>query len=246
MHNTFIVEYFHWKRPKSLVVEYGNKVLGRLGLPLRLTTPEPPIMGSVESRMNIFHFANEVIAHDVPGDFVEVGCNAGFSSAILQKVLRDQRSDRKLYCFDSFEGLPSALDSKDGSAYEPGEMTASRQGFENNLRSVGLDLPVIHQGWFEDTLPKGLPGQISFALIDGDLYKSTMTALQNVYPRLSKGAVCMFGVYWDDKVYRPPTRSIKYQSPGVKAATDEFFADKPEKVSVLYSGEYSNGYFYKL
>ena len=37
-----------------------------------------------------------------------------------------------------------------------------------------------------------------------------------------------------------------YASPGVKRATDEFFADKPEQVSVLYANEYSNGYFRKL
>ena len=36
-----------------------------------------------------------------------------------------------------------------------------------------------------------------------------------------------------------------YASPGVKRATDEFFADKPEHVSVLYANEYSNGYFRK-
>jgi O-methyltransferase len=245
VHNTFIVEYLHWKRPSTPLVDLGNKVLGRFRVPLKLTRPEPGIMGSVELRMNVFHLASEVLANNVPGDFVEVGCNAGFSSVILQRVLRDHHEARALHCFDSFEGLPGTLDIKDLGSYEVGEMKASRQWFEDNFRQVGLELPLVHQGWFEDTLPPSLPDRISYALVDADLYKSTLTALEHVYPRLGKGAVCMFGVYSDPSVYVPRTRSVKYQSPGVKAATDEFLADKPEKVSVLYSGEYSSGYFYK-
>lgn len=245
MHNTFIVEYFHWKRSQSALLELGNKVLSRLHVPVRLTVPEMSIMGNVESRMNLFHFANEVIAHDVPGDFVEVGCHTGYSSVVLQKVLRDEAPSRTLHVYDSFEGLPP-VHEKDLGAYEQGEMSASLTSFEHTLTSVGLALPVIHKGWFKDTLPTGLPDRIAFALLDADLYESTLTALEHVYPRLSKGAIGMFHVYWDEGVYQPPTRSLKYLSPGVKRAADEFFADKPEKISVLYSGDYSSGYFYKL
>jgi O-methyltransferase len=53
----------------------------------------------------------------------------------------------------------------------------------------------------------------------------------------------MFGVYCDPTRYDPRLRSLKYRSPGAKRACDEFFVDKPEKVSVLYAGDYTNGYF---
>jgi O-methyltransferase len=245
MHNTFIVEHFHWKRSRPLLVEYGNRLLSRLRVPFRLMIPEPSIMGSVEMRMNIFHLANSVLLHDVPGDFAEVGCNAGFSSVILQKLLAEQGNGRRLHCFDSFEGLPGTLDARDRNAYAPGDMTASRQWFEDNFKAVGLELPVVHQGWFQDTLPGGLPDRISFALIDADLYASTRAALENVYPRLSPGAICMLGVYCDESVHVPLTRNVKYLSPGVKAAVDEVLADKPEKMTVIYSGEYTSGYFQK-
>ncbi len=245
MHNTFIVEHFHWKKARPYVVEYGNKLLSRLHLPFRMVVPEPAIMGSVELRMNVFHLANTVLLQAVPGDFAEVGCNAGFSSVILKKLLRDQGYGRQLHCFDSFEGLPTTLDARDREAYTPGEMTASRQWFEDNFREMGLDLPAVHQGWFDETLPAGLPRQIAFALIDADLYASTRTALENVYPRLSPHAICMFGVYCDERVHVPFTRNPKYLSPGVKAAVDEFLRDKPETMSVIYSGEYTSGYFQK-
>ncbi len=33
--------------------------------------------------------------------------------------------------------------------------------------------------------------------------------------------------------------------PGVKRACDEFFADEPERVSYIYSGAFSHGFFRK-
>jgi len=243
MHNTFLVENFHWRPRKSRLVSFTNKVLGRLGASVRLAMPEPMIMSSLEFRMNLFHMASEAV-HGVEGDFVEIGCNAGYSSVILQKVLVAARSSRKFHVYDSFEGLPE-VHAKDGDAYQSGEMGTSRELFDKNFQAVGLPLPIIHKGWFQDTLPGTLPEHIAFALVDGDLYESTLTALQNVYPKLVKGAVCLFNIYYDGSVYEPENRWVKYRSPGVKRATDEFFADKPEKVSVLYSGHYSSGYFRK-
>ncbi len=103
----------------------------------------------------------------------------------------------------------------------------------------------VHKGWFEDTVPKHLPEKIAFALVGGDLYTSTKHVLPCVYERMSPGAVCVFGVYYDDNVFSRPHTLSQYKSPGVKRATDEFFQDKSEKVSVLYANEYSLGYFRK-
>ena len=47
------------------------------------------------------------------------------------------------------------------------------------------------------------------------------------------------------RIYTPLSRSPGTSSPGVKKACDEFLADKPESVSVLYSGHYTTGYFRK-
>lgn len=247
MHNTFITEYFqHWKPPTpSAPVRAVNQLLARLGKSVRLMHKSPDVMGSVESRMNIFHLANQVLEYGVPGDFAEVGCHAGYSSTVLQRVLLNHGREGALHVFDSFQGLPAQLKAEDQGAYEPGEMGASLDLFKQNFATAGLPLPHIHPGWFSDTLPTGLPERIAFALIDADIYESTLTALEHVYPRLSPGAVCMFGVYWDPAVYEPPTDSLKYKSPGVKKACDAFFADKPESVSVLYCGDYSAGYFRK-
>ena len=243
MHNTFLVENFHWKPRPSRLVTFTNKVLNKLGTSYRIALPEPMIMSSLEFRLNAFHMASEAV-HGVAGDFVEVGCNAGYTSVIIQKVLTEAKSDRAFHAYDSFEGLPP-VHPKDENAYEAGEMGTSLELFKQNFKALGLPLPHVHKGWFAETLPGTLPDKIAFALIDGDLYESTKTALEHVYPRLVKGAVCLFNIYYDGSVYEPDSRWVKYRSPGVKQATDEFFADKPEKVSVLYSGHYTSGYFRK-
>jgi O-methyltransferase len=244
MHNTFLVESFpHWRRHSSRRLDLANKVLARLGTPARLGVPEPLFMSSLEFRLHLFHMASAA-AYGPPGDFVEVGCNAGYSSVIVQKILAEAKSDRAFHAYDSFAGLPAAHE-KDENAYGPGEMAASRAEFDRHFRELGLPLPVVHEGWFQDTLPGTLPDRIAFALIDGDLYESTQTALRHVYPRLVPGAVCVFNIYYDGSVYEPICRSLKFRSPGVKRATDEFLADKSERVSVLFSGHYTSGYFRK-
>ena len=41
------------------------------------------------------------------------------------------------------------------------------------------------------------------------------------------------------------TTDMGYKSPGVKKACDDFFADKPEQIIVLFAGIYTSGYFFK-
>jgi O-methyltransferase len=65
--------------------------------------------------------------------------------------------------------------------------------------------------------------------------------LKHVYPRLTKGAICVIDDYSNPDVYPEWT-----QLPGVKRACDEYLADKPEKVEQLYSGVSPHGYFRKL
>ena len=169
------------------------------------------------------------------------------SSIVIQKFLHEYASEKQFHVFDSFEGLPELQeeDTNDG-VYAKSWMTARLDQFKKNFSDVGLELPHIHKGWFEDTIPSCLPDKISFAIVDGDLYTSTKHILPYVYERLTPGAICLFGVYYDENVFSREYTASPFKSPGVKRACDEFFEDKPEKVSVLYAGEYSNGYIRKL
>lgn len=206
-------------------------------------------MANVEARMNLFHLASQCAELGIPGDFVEIGCNTGESSVVLQHIANTLAPDKQVHYYDSFKGTPppEGVD-KSLAVYKVGDMAASLYTFFDHFRQVNLPPPPdanVHQGWFEETIPTHFPERISFALLDGDLYTSTKYVLPHLYSRMSKGAVCMFGVYYDEAVLSRPYTIPQYKSPGVKMATDEFFAGKSEKVSVLYAGEYTNGYFRK-
>lgn len=246
MHNTFIATTFDWdhRNPKEWQ-RFLNRVLRKLRIPAKITPPQP-YMANVEIRMNLFHLLEQTLVHKVPGDVVELGCNSGESTIVMRMIMNNLASDKKLHAFDSFEGLPelTGTDQKD-SVYVPGFMAVSPNELTTSFNTLGLRLPEIHKGWFEDTVPSQLPEQICFALIDGDLYESTMQVLPHVYARMPPGAIGMIAVYYDQELL--PRKGIEgcYSSPGVKRAVDEFFADKPEKVGMLYANENACGYFRK-
>jgi len=246
MNNVFISQFFDWdhRMPKEKY-EFINKLLQKLGFSAQLV-PIQPCMANIEARMNIFHLVSQVLAYKVPGDIVEIGCNAGESSIVIQQILRELGEGKEFHVFDSFEGLPELnIKDDDDGVYKKGSMSTSLKTLENNFSEVNLPLPHIHKGWFEDTVPQKLPKTLSFALVDGDLYTSTKHVLPYVYQRLSPGGICFFAIYYDETIFsRKNTRKV-YKSPGASRAITEFFKDKPESVSILYSGEYSNGYFRK-
>lgn len=223
----------------------ANRVLRKLQIPIRLTPP-PADMANVEARMNLFHLLEQTVENKIGGDVVDVGCNAGDSTIVMQRIITALDPDKRVHAFDSFEGLPELTqnDTNDG-VYSKGYMAAGLELFAQRFRLLGLKMPETHKGWFEDTVPNELPERISFALIDGDLYESTRHVLPHVYERMTPGAIGMIAVYYDETIFPRQGVSGGYRSPGVKRATDEFFKDKPEKVHLLYANEYSNGYFRK-
>jgi O-methyltransferase len=246
MNNTFIARLLDWdnRTPRPLH-RLMNRVLARARVPAMVVPPAFSWrMANVEARMNLFHLASQVVAFRVPGAFVEVGCNAGESSIVIQSVLSELDPARAFHVFDSFAGVPANGDS-DG-IFNEGAMAVPLDAFNENFARAGVrGRPTIHQGWFAETIPADLPDRIAFAFIDVDLFSSTAHVLPAVYERMVPDAIGMFGVYTDEAVFPRPHTKASYKSPGVKRACDEFFRDKPEKVSVLYANEYSNGYFRK-
>lgn len=194
-------------------------------------------MSTLEQRINYFHLLDAVLAYQVPGEVVELGCFTGQCAQLFQQVLTQRGSSRQLHLYDSFEVR--------FTLQEPVEDVLHRQ-----FARAGLPQPVLHKGYFEQTLPAELPAQVAFAHIDcgfgGDAlaHKAVVLhCLRALYPRLSPGAVCVLMDY-----QRPPFRADSYgeANPGVQLASDEFLADKPERVVELYGNQYAHGFFRKL
>lgn len=51
------------------------------------------------------------------------------------------------------------------------------------------------KGWFRDTLPSAPIEQLAVIRLDGDMYESTMDALNNLYPKLSVGGYLIVDDY---------------------------------------------------
>lgn len=146
------------------------------------------------------------------GDFVELGCYKGDTSILLQKLLHRNGEDRRLFLYDSFEGLPERTKedaSVAGDGFKKGELLVTKKEVVLKFKKAGLPVPKIKKAFFEDLGSEDIPEKIAFAFLDGDLYGSIKTSLELVLPRLASGAILLIHDYNNP------------QLPGVARAVDE-------------------------
>ena len=135
----------------------------------------------------------------VEGDFIETGVWRGGSVIFMRGNLKAWGdTTRKVWVADSFEGLP-APNTKDFPTdagmiwHEQTGLAVGEQIVRANFERYGLldDQVVFLKGWFKDTLPTAPIEKISLMRLDGDLYESTIQALEALYPKLQPGGFCI-------------------------------------------------------
>lgn len=148
----------------------------------------------------------------VIGDVWECGVYKGGTAAMMVAILAQYAPKKRLYLFDTFEGMPDTDPVKDW--HKRGDFSDTT--LESVSAYVGFEQQcVFRKGYIPDTF-KGLEANaVAFAHIDVDIYKSILDCLDFIWPRLSAGGFIVF----DD--YGFPT------CPGARAAVDEFFLQKP-------------------
>lgn len=160
----------------------------------------------------------KILGQHVEGDIVELGCYEGTTSLFIQRLLREQGSDRRLHVYDSFAGLPDKArqdDSPAGLLFKAGELAASKQTLIRNFKVAGLPLPTIHKAWFSDLTSNDIPPAIAFAFLDGDFYESIRDSLRVITPHLASDATIVIDDYWSEAL------------PGAKRAADEWLRTHP-------------------
>lgn len=146
---------------------------------------------------HILSFVNEMLAQKtgMPGCFVEAGAFKGGSSSKLSIIAK--RLNRKLFIFDSFEGLPpnSEKHIKSTTGYsiegwfEEKKFFGALAEVKENIEKYGdIHSCEFLKGWFEETMPN-FNEKILAAYIDVDLASSTKTCLKYLYPLLVPGGV---------------------------------------------------------
>lgn len=181
-------------------------------------------VGAVQS-VHLYHLLCRAIRATPGGMVVELGCNAGLTSVLIQKILNHLgvQDDRFLHVYDSFEGMPAQNPEGDKGTslveiMREGSIACTVTDVLGNFQMRGVEpTPVIHKGWFEDTLPRSLPDEIAFALLDGDFYDSIGISLAAVWPRMVSHGIVMIDDYDFPAI------------PGCRRAVDEFVIDKREK-----------------
>ncbi len=191
-----------------------------------------------------YQAASYVAKAGIPGDFVECGVWKGGTAMIAARAfLRCGGSDRKLYLYDTYEGMPEIFKHDGGLGAGPFELAmnlttwlrgghagvlyAPLEEVQRNMQSTGYPEENIRfvKGMVEHTIPGQVPDQISFLHLDSDLYQSTYHELAHLYPRLAKGGVLIIDDYGSWK--------------GSKMATDQYFEES--KISMLLTPVVSGG-----
>jgi len=165
---------------------------------------------------NSFDMAMEVLNNDIEGDFVECGVAAGAQIGAFQYALSTTQKNKKIWAFDSYEGIPLAgeFDTEQAGI---GAITHNKfLPIEERLISSGItchsvenvkdnfakwNLPIHNiefvKGWFQNTLPnyEKQIDKISILRLDGDLHESTLVCLQHLYPKVVKNGIVIIDDY---------------------------------------------------
>jgi O-methyltransferase len=201
---------------KSLKKRAANAVAGVAGkLDLEITYKKPYDPDARESGLdwparaesmiglkrmtNIQESIAAIIEDEVPGDLIETGVWRG-GATIFMKANLNAWGDttRTVWVADSFEGLPAP----DASRYpaDTGDELHTQTGLavgletvKNNFRRYDVldDRVEFLVGWFKDTLPVAPIDQLALMRLDGDMYESTIQAIEVLYPKLSPGGFCI-------------------------------------------------------
>ena len=149
------------------------------------------------------------------GDYVELGCYKGDTSLMLAELLKG--SGKKLWIYDSFEGLPvkSAADESElGKDFKEGVLGVTKREVKERFLRSGLTVPMIKKAWFRDLTSTDLPEKIAFAFLDGDLYESIKDSLRLISNKMVTGGLIVVHDYDNPAL------------PGVAKAVNEWLQGK--------------------
>lgn len=160
-------------------------------------------MAGLVRLQNVRQLTELTLKEQVPGDYIETGVWRG-GCCILMKAVLEVYGDttRRVYAADSFHGLPkpdpARFEADEGDVFHTfPQLAVSRSTVEANFGRYGLldERVTFIEGFFEDTLPNLDAGPFALLRLDGDMYSSTIVALESLYPKLSPGGFIIIDDY---------------------------------------------------
>ena len=193
-----LVNYIHGESPLELkaakwLAYLRHPYLSRHGP--HVWPPRAQTMIGRPRLRNLRELTERAIQERIPGHFIETGVWRGGACILMRAVLAAYDvSDRRVYCADSFEGLPrpdatSYPADKGDRLFAFADLAVRVDDVRAVFERYGLldEQVVFLKGWFKDTLPTLRGEQFALVRIDGDMYQSTTEALDNLYDGLAPG-----------------------------------------------------------
>jgi predicted O-methyltransferase YrrM len=174
---------------------------------------------SIDRCFMLYQLAKAV--QQIPGDIAELGVYKGGTAHIILEATRG--TDKKLFLFDTFEGLPPTgvlaiekdnIENKDSFSNNSVELVKDFLSQKSDFARV-----IFKKGFFPQTAHGLESNKFSLVYLDADLYQSMKDGLEFFYPRMNKGGIIVI----DD-----------YQSqcwPGTTQAVHEF--SQKNKISIV-------------
>lgn len=203
-----------WPLRRRVLFKAANGVIGRANAhrlvgntprDLGLDWPaEAETMIGMRRLTSLQQCVETVLAEDVPGDLIECGVWRGGACILMRAVLAAYGDGtRSVWLADSFQGVPRSdtanykADKGIRAELVAGILGVSEAEVRANFERYGLldERVRFLPGWFKDTLQDAPIERIAVLRLDGDLYESTIQALDALYPRLSVGGFCIVDDY---------------------------------------------------
>jgi hypothetical protein len=185
----------------------ASKII-RAALPYTMTNPA--------KLYNLIQSVRYIVANQIPGDIVECGVWKGGS--ILAVILTLQSlniSDRTIYLYDTFSGMPPHKQWDINLWGEKGDVLELNIPLDEVKQTIlntkyPADRIVFVPGMVEVTLPNAPKNAIALLRLDTDFYESTLCELEILYDNLVPKGVMILDDYgfWL----------------GVRKAVDEYFS----------------------
>ncbi len=172
----------------------------------------------------LYHAVLYIIQNGIKGDFAECGVWKGGSVMMIASILSAAGiTDRKIYLYDTFEGMTKPGDEDGETEKAEWERNKVNEQLNNwclspleevqaNMSSTGYpkDNFIFVKGKVEETIPGTIPGKLTLLRLDTDWYESTKHELTHLYPLLEKGGILIIDDYgaWA----------------GTRKAVDEYFS----------------------
>ncbi|WP_263386770.1 TylF/MycF family methyltransferase [Ruegeria marisflavi] len=152
---------------------------------------------SIAWRLHTLLWAAQNVLH-LQGDFVECGVWKGFSFAFLTDYLEFSKIDKTLYLYDTYQGIPEAMNSEKRSnrVYEQ-DIANDPDAILKVVQRRFANVPNtrIVQGMVPDSFAQACPEQISLLHIDMNSAASEIAALEVLFDKVVPGGMIVFDDY---------------------------------------------------